>query len=307
MSPLQIAVLGAIAGFTIFLGLPIGRLKTRSTTFQALLNAITIGVLTFLLWDVLSHAVEPVEAALLRASGAKHDSWWPFIGLLVIFFGAITVGLLSLVAYDRWLSRFMAAKREARVPVAVGGASAGAVGGAAGSLAGTPIDGLGTGVVREGILRLGRPASRLAFLIAVGIGLHNFSEGLAIGQSAASGEISLAVVLVVGFGLHNATEGFGICAPLTSDERRPGWGQLALLGLIGGGPTVVGTLLGTVFVNDAVSIAFLALAAGSILYVILQLLHVAFKFGTSFWLYSGLLIGLFAGFATDMIVTAAGA
>ncbi|HEY5222529.1 MAG TPA: ZIP family metal transporter [Microbacteriaceae bacterium] len=306
MSPLQIAVLGAIAGFTIFLGLPIGRLKTRSTTFQALLNAITIGVLTFLLWDVLSHAVEPVETAMLDASGSKQASWWPFIGLLVIFFGAIAVGLLSLVAYDRWLARFMAAKREARVPVAVGGGSRGASGGGD-SFGSAPDGGLAAGSVREGILRLGRPASRLAFLIAVGIGLHNFSEGLAIGQSAASGQISLAVVLVVGFGLHNATEGFGICAPLTSDERRPGWGQLALLGLIGGGPTVVGTLLGTVFVNDAVSVAFLALAAGSILYVILQLLHVAFKFGTSFWLYSGLLIGLFAGFATDLIVTAAGA
>ncbi|TAM70481.1 MAG: zinc permease [Microbacteriaceae bacterium] len=301
MSPLQIAVLGAIAGFTIFLGLPIGRLKTRSTTLQALLNAITIGVLTFLLWDVLSHAVEPVEAALVDASGDKHAAWWPFIGLLVILFGAIAIGLLSLVAYDRWLARFMAAKRETRVPVAVGG-----IAGGGDSFGNTPDGGLTAGSVREGVLRLGRPASRLAFLIAVGIGLHNFSEGLAIGQSAASGQLSLAVVLVVGFGLHNATEGFGICAPLTSDERRPGWGQLALLGLIGGGPTVVGTLLGTVFVNDAVSIAFLALAAGSILYVIMQLLRVAFKFGASFWLYSGLLIGLFAGFATDFVVTAAG-
>src|SRR5674536_226837 len=61
------------------------------------------------------------------------------------------------------------------------------------------------------------PARRLALLIAVGIGLHNFAEGLAIGQSAASGEIALATLLVVGFGLHNATEGFGIVAPLAAD------------------------------------------------------------------------------------------
>ncbi|MEO8906492.1 MAG: hypothetical protein ABI310_00315 [Microbacteriaceae bacterium] len=304
MSPLQIAVLGAIAGFTIFLGLPIGRLKTRSTTLQALLNAITVGVLIFLLWDVLSHAIEPVEAALIDASDGTGASWGPFIGLLAIFFCAIAVGLLSLVAYDRWLARSMAAKRASIAVVAASATSTGT----AGRTSTITADGdLAAGSAPEGILRLARPASRLAFLIAVGIGLHNFSEGLAIGQSAASGQISLAVVLVVGFGLHNATEGFGITAPLTADAQRPSWGQLALLGLIGGGPTVVGTLLGTVFVNDAVSIAFLALAAGSILYVILQLLHVAFKFGHTFWLYSGLLIGLFAGFATDLIVTAAGA
>src|SRR6185312_11386426 len=119
-------------------------------------------------------------------------------------------------------------------------------------------------------------------------------EGLAIGQSAASGQISLALVLVIGFGLHNATEGFGITAPLAGGEQRPGWGQLALLGVIGGGPTLVGTLLGTVFVNDVVSIAFLSLAAGSILYVIVQLLGVALKFARPFALYGGILIGLFA-------------
>ena len=71
------------------------------------------------------------------------------------------------------------------------------------------------------------PARWLALLIATGIGLHNFSEGLAIGQAAAPGEISLALVLVIGFGLHNATEGFGIVAPLSGDAERPSWRFLA--------------------------------------------------------------------------------
>ena len=110
--------------------------------------------------------------------------------------------------------------------------------------------------------------------IATGIGLHNFSEGLAIGQSAASDEISLAIVLVIGFALHNATEGFGICAPLSGDAELPSWAFLALLGLIGGGPTFVGTALGQAWVSEALSVAFLALAAGSILYVVIELLNV---------------------------------
>ena len=79
------------------------------------------------------------------------------------------------------------------------------------------------------------PARWLALFIATGIGLHNFSEGLAIGQSAATDEISLAYVLVIGFGLHNATEGFGIVAPLSGDAEQPSWRFLALLGVIGGG------------------------------------------------------------------------
>ena len=129
-------------------------------------------------------------------------------------------------------------------------------------------------------------------LIAVGIGLHNFSEGLAIGQSAAGGEIGLAVLLVVGFALHNATEGFGITAPFAAAEVRPSWAVLGLLGLIGGGPTFVGTLIGQSFSNDAVSILFLALAAGSILFVVIELIGVALRMGAKHVLYWGLMIGL---------------
>ena len=68
-------------------------------------------------------------------------------------------------------------------------------------------------------------ARRLALFIAIGIGLHNFAEGLAIGQSAASGAVSLALLLIIGFGLHNATEGFGIVAPMTARRRFPRGGS----------------------------------------------------------------------------------
>ena len=87
---------------------------------------------------------------------------------------------------------------------------------------------------------------------------------------------------------------------------RPSWAFLAAMGLIGGGPTFFGTLIGQSFVNNAVFVAFLALAAGSILYVVIQLLQVAHKMGYKELMMWGLLLGLFAGFATDLILTAAG-
>jgi len=112
---------------------------------------------------------------------------------------------------------------------------------------------------------------------------------------------------VMGFALHNATEGFGIVAPLAADDERAGWGFLLLLGLIGGGPTVLGTAVGHEFTNDAVSLVFLTLAAGSILYVIIQLVAIALAGGHRPLLYWGVWAGLVAGFATDMVLIASGA
>src|SRR2546429_605830 len=102
--------------------------------------------------------------------------------------------------------------------------------------------------------------------------LKVFLNALAIGSSAAAGQLSLALLLVIGFGAHNATEGFGIVAPLTAAGERPTWGRLILLGIIGGGPTFIGTLVGQVVTTPLLGVAFLALAAGSILYVVIELL-----------------------------------
>ena len=286
MTALQIATLGAIAGFTIFLGLPVGRLRNPSLAMKAFLNATATGVLLFLFWDVLAHAVEPVETALTAVTRDGTGSWMHFGALAAVAIASLTLGLMSLVYYEQW----MADAKDAGAGAAHGPGAADIA-----ELAGPRAFDSATA---------GR---RLALLIAVGIGLHNFSEGLAIGQSAAAGEISLAVLLIVGFGLHNATEGVGIVAPLAGEPNRPSWGFLALLGVIGGGPTLVGTLVGQSFVNDTVSIAFLALAAGSILYVIVQLLRVAQNLGRRTLMYWGLLLGLLLGFATDFVIVAAGA
>jgi ZIP family zinc transporter len=277
MSTAEILGLGAIAGFTIFLGLPIGRMQGVRASTKAFLAATATGVLVFLLWDVLSAAVEPVETALTDG----HDGRFAWLAFLLT--AGFTVGLMSLVYYDVWMKR-----RRRRAFLGPGAAST----------AEFERDDWFTGL---------SPARWLAIFIATGIGLHNFSEGLAIGQSAASGEIQLAIVLIIGFGLHNATEGLGICAPLAGDEERPSWAFLGVLGLIGGGPTFLGTALGQAWVSDAVSIVFLALAGGSILYVVLELVNVCRALASKTLMTWGILLGVFLGFATDFILVAVGA
>jgi ZIP family zinc transporter len=259
VSPLAVTGLGAIAGFTIFLGLPIGMLRSTAPRLTTALNALAIGILLFLLWDVLSQAWEPVDGALTE------HRFGAALGNGALMGACIGIGLLGLLYIDRMGKR---QNEAAAHDVAAG-------------------------------------SRRLALTIAIGIGLHNFAEGLAIGSAAARGELAFAVLLIIGFGLHNATEGFGIVAPLSG--TRPSWPFLVALGLIGGGPTFLGTVVGQAFTSPVLSIAFLGLAAGSILYVVVELLAVArrslFKTTVTWFIF----LGLLAGFATDAIVTAAGA
>ena len=114
-------------------------------------------------------------------------------------------------------------------------------------------------------------ALRTGMAIAAGIGLHNFSEGLAIGQAATGGELTLAVLLIVGFALHNSSEGFGIVGPLAAAGVRASWGWLGLAGLIGGGPTLLGTIVGSSFSSSYLYVGCLARAGGALLYVIGEL------------------------------------
>jgi len=275
----QIAILGAFAGLTIFIGLPLGRVRARMPRTKAFLNALAIGILIFLLWDVLTNAWEPTDKAL----GVHHYATAVTYGTVMLV--CVGAGLLGLVYFDRWMKHRAARLRP---------------------------EGPGAATARPAVIPAGPDAARaqaaaLSMLIAAGIGLHNFGEGLAIGASAAAGKLSLALLLVIGFGAHNATEGFGIVAPMAAAGERPTWPRLALLGLIGGGPTFLGTIVGIQVTSPLLGIAFLALAAGSILYVVIELLAVARATRLKDLVTWGIMLGLALGFVTDAIVSAAGA
>ena len=265
MSQATAVLLGAIAGATIFLGLPVARLRGLPKTIQGFLNAFATGILVFLLWDILSHASGPIEQALtccppgtIRNLGLSQPM---FPILAVIFAGGIGAGLLGLVYFNRAI--FGRLKHDAHTP---------------------------------------SPQS-LSLAIATGLGLHNLSEGLAIGQSARTGAIAFAGVLVVGFALHNITEGFGIAAPMTMGPKPASWRFLGLAGLIGGGPTFIGTWIGYLTNSTYFYVAFLAVAAGALLYVVNELFNLGRKLSTPPGFAWGLLLGFLTAYATDLILT----
>jgi len=256
----QTVLLSALAGLTIYLGLPVGRLRNLSTRTQAILTTAAAGVILFLIWDILAQAVEPVEASLEAATAGTGPAS-EFVTNAAAFGVSIAVGLLSLV----WLTGRIKARRT------------------------------------EGI------APRdIALGTAIGLGLHNLSEGLAIGQSGATGQTTFALILVIGFALHNATEGFGIAAPLTSGAR-PTWAFLGVLGVIGGGPTFVGGLIGYSFVSPLASIVFLGLAAGALVFVFNEMMSTSRRFAQPMAANAALLVGLLVAFATDFLLVALGA
>jgi ZIP family zinc transporter len=141
----------------------------------------------------------------------------------------------------------------------------------------------------------------LASMIAIGIGAHNFAEGLAIGASAASGATVVAFGLIAGFALHNATEGFGIAAPLAG-RTIPSWAQLGLAGLVAGGPTFLGTVVGYQFASPLLSVFFLAIAVGALVFVIGELWSILKRTGVTAGVTAMTAAGFVIALATELLV-----
>ena len=139
------------------------------------------------------------------------------------------------------------------------------------------------------------PALLLAYTIAFGIGVHNFGEGLAIGGAYALGEAALGTMLVLGFTLHNLTEGVAVVAPVVRTDFR--WSHLFWLGALAGGPTVAGSLLGAFAYTPLWAVLFLAIGAGALIQVVIEITRHQIKQGGAESLVSGLSL---AGFALGL-------
>ena len=277
----QLLLLGAVAGFTIFLGLPLASLQNLSSTKKGFLNAFALGILIFLIVEVISHAWEEAEDATIEAYAGEVSMGDAVLSMAALF-GGIGIGLLGLVLYE---TRWITTKKFPQI--------------------------LTLENIKQNdsyLHQLFNEANgyRLAMMIAIGIGAHNFSEGLAIGQSYVAGELGLAVLLIIGFGAHNATEGFGIAGPLAGLINKPKIRFLVLVGLIGGGPTFIGTLIGSWWISDLAYILFLSIAGGALIYVSMLMYNSGRKLTTNSVMMIGIFVGLFAGFITDLLIEFSG-
>jgi ZIP family zinc transporter len=278
----ETVLLGATAGLTIYLGLPIGRIGRVDDRLRVALAMFSVGILAFIFMDVSSHA-EAIVATGVQSYKARTAGLPHVLGLFALLAAAFAAGSAGLSLIERSLR-----SRRAAAPIAGGSVTAAF---AAQELAAQELEAR-------------RRALQTGMSIAAAIGLHNFAEGLAIGVSAKAGAIGLATVLIIGFALHNATEGFGIVGPLGG--LRPSWRWLALAGLVGGGPTFLGTLVGYQVHSDPLELCFYALAGGAILYVVGEIWNGVRRYGyRTLGLYM-LAAGFIAGVATDLIVSYAG-
>jgi zinc transporter, ZIP family len=284
MSFAETALLGALAGFTIYLGLPVGRLQLIDVRTRVALAMFSVGILVFLLVDVLAHGFEIAEDAVVEFEAGEAGFGHAF-GLSLLLIGGFALGSAGLGILERRL-------RSAPPLPPVAGGSTEVLG-----VADRQSLGAHAASTRANALRTG-------LIIALAIGVHNLAEGLAIGVSASSGEIGLATVLIIGFALHNATEGFGIVGPL--GDVTPSWRWLGLAGLIGGAPVFVGAMIGYHVTSEPLELLFYAVAGGAILYVIGEIWHGMRRYGHRELGYLLLTLGFAAGVVTDFVVVYGG-
>ena len=230
--------------------------------------------------------------------------WLPFLRRLwqgwTQFFISLTLGLLVFLGVDALEEGLKLAGTLPESYAAVGVVAIGVV------LAFVAITAVDRAARRRVSARGGDPAFVLAYLIALGIGVHNLGEGLAVGAAYAAGEIALGAMLLVGFAIHNTTEGLAIVSPLTQSKVK--FGQLALLGLIGGAPAIIGCWIGGFTYSDFWAVFFLAIGAGAIFQVVWTIAKSMMKSaeGNLFNVRNaaGFVLGMVLMYGTALLVTA---
>ena len=287
MSVEQTLLLGVLAGLPWLGGSVLGRLHPLDVRARVGLNGVGIAILVGLLWAVLSQAYLPLDGALDQFRDGA-DGLAPALRLGAFFAGGLIVGFGALAVHEVSFHAVAPA-----LPAAATGGDASA----------TRSD---TMVILDGPRAPAR-TQQLGMLLAVGVGLRNLAAGLALGTSAAEGQIALSLLLVIGLLVHNGIEGIGMAAPFTNTSQRVGTGGLLIMGLIAATPTVVGAALGQVFSNDTLNVALLALAGGAILFVTIKLMGLIDHRSHRGLFYSALLLALVVVFAANMLMTVGGA
>ena len=215
-------------------------------------------------------------------------------------FMALTGGLLTFLAIEALTE---ALELQAALPGALGGTGLVVLGVAASYLA---LTFLSQRLGRAGAAKGGTLGGlALATLVAVGIGVHNFGEGLAIGTSFAFGQLTLGSFLIVGFMIHNVTEGLGIAAPAAEERATPSLARLTALAVIAGGPAIL-AWIGGYLTNDVLAVLFFSIAAGAALQVVVEVVRYVARRApgglTSGYAIGGFLAGLALMYATGLLV-----
>jgi zinc transporter ZupT len=239
--------------------------------------------------------VVPVALGLLWLPSLRRaDPRW------LAAFMALTAGLLTFLAFEA-LSE--ALELQAALPSAVGGTGLVVLGVSLSYLFLTFLSNRLSQRSGDGRAALGGVA--LATLVAIGIGVHNLGEGLAIGSSFALGELTLGTFLIVGFMVHNVTEGLGIAAPVAERGRTASLGTLAVLALVAGAPAIPGAWIGGFLTNDFLGVLFFAAAAGAALEVVVEVGRYIVRRATvpvtSGWVLGGFLAGVAAMYITGLL------
>ncbi|HKM75330.1 MAG TPA: hypothetical protein VJZ32_02820 [Candidatus Bathyarchaeia archaeon] len=244
MADTQLLLLGTFAGLGVFLGLPLAALQKVSPKWKGFLNAFATGILIFLMVDAFGDAWQSIAHTAFNAFEGQMPVSDAVFAVLAMF-GGLLIGLFGLAYANRYMKILVKSVRSES----------------------SEFHGkLMQERLFEGVEQVN--GCRLSLIIALGIGIHNFNEGLKLGHFYASGPIGLALSLslLIGILLHGATKGFGIAGPLTGLSKMPSYRLLVATAVICGLPTLIGTEIGGLWFSGLFFVFFMAVAAGALVY-----------------------------------------